>query len=210
MKENNSPGLFVVFEGLDGSGEKEQAETLASILTREGYRVHLCKEPTNNLIGGIIKARLAGEWQSTPEGIQLLFASDRAQHLAYEIMPHLEAGHIVICDRYIMSSVAYGSLEVKDVKWLEEINSQFLRPDLTFLVNVRPKICAIRTKQSQYSLELYREEKKFEIIWKQYEELSKKYKNIYVIDGERDEIEVTKEILDITNKVLKTIQSKKE
>ena len=134
-----SSGFIHCFEGLDGSGSTVQASLLSGILSREGYRVNLTKEPTNNLIGGLIKARLTGEWQTNGECLQLLFTADRAQHLTREIIPNLEAGRIVISDRYVFSSIAYASLEVGDWHWIEQINSRFIMPDLVFLIKVSQK-----------------------------------------------------------------------
>lgn len=202
MIKNNYPGLFIVFEGLDGSGATVQASLLAGILSKEGYRVYLTKEPTNNLIGGLIKGRLTGEWQTSPECLQLLFAADRAQHLKREIIPHLEAGKVVISDRYVFSSMAYGSLEIDDKEWTGNINARFVLPDLTFVINVRPKICALRLKESRYGLELFKEEQKLSKVWKVYEEIITKYKNIHLVDGERDELEIIQEITEITRKTL--------
>lgn len=202
MIKNLHPGLFIAFEGLDGSGSKTQASLLTNVLAKEGYRVYLTKEPTNNLIGGLIKGQLLGEWQSDAETLQLLFAADRSQHLEKEIIPKLEAGRIVISDRYAFSSIAYGSVEIEKIKWLEEVNDQFILPDITFLINMRPKICVIRTKESRLGLELYREEQKLAKIWVSYEKLAKDYPNFHIIDGERDEMEIVREIAEITKKVL--------
>lgn len=202
MIKNNSSGLFVVLEGLDGSGSTIQASLLFSVLKKEGYRVHYTKEPTNYLIGGLIKGSLSGEWKTNAESLQLLFAADRADHLQKEIIPKLETGRIVISDRYALSSIAFGSLDIKDKTWLENINDSFVLPDLTFIIKVRPKICALRLKESHYDLELFKEEEKLTKVWKAYEEAARDYKNIFIIDGEREEIEIIREITDIVKKRL--------
>lgn len=201
MIKNTHPGLFIDFEGLDGSGAPIQASLLSGILAKEGYRVHLTKEPTNYLIGGLIRGFLTKEWKTTPECQQLLFAADRAQHLERDIIPKIASGKIVITDRYAFSSVAYGSLD-SDPDWIEKINEKFIVPDVVFLIKVRPKVCALRMKDGDYGLELFREEQKLTQVWKTYEKLSKKYKNFYIINGERDETEIIKEIIDITKKML--------
>jgi len=203
MIKNTYPGLFIAFEGLDGSGASIQASLLASILKQEGYRAHLTKEPTDYLIGGLIKGSLTGEWKTNAETLQLLFAADRDHHLNKEIIPKLEAGFVVIADRYSFSSIAYGSLEMDDIKWLEGVNDRFIEPNLTFIIKVRPKICALRLKQSRYELELFREEAKLNKVWKAYEGLAEKHKNVFIIDGEQEEMDIIKEILAIVHKVLK-------
>lgn len=208
MIKNTHPGLFVDFEGLDGSGAPIQASLLSGILAKEGYRVNLTKEPTNYLIGGLIRGFLTKEWKTTPECQQLLFAADRAQHLERDIIPKLESGRIVITDRYAFSSVAYGSLDTDPV-WIEKLNERFIIPDLVFLIKVRPKICALRMKESEYGLELFHEEQKLIKVWKTYEKLAKKYKNFHIINGEREETEIIKEIIDITKRELGGVDKKK-
>lgn len=203
MIKNTHPGLFIAFEGLDGSGASIQASLLASILKQEGYRTHLTKEPTDYLIGGLIKGSLTGEWKTNAETLQLLFAADRDHHLHKEIIPKLEAGFVVISDRYAFSSIAYGSLEIDDINWLEGVNERFIEPNLTFVIKVRPKICALRLKQSRYELELFREEEKLSKVWKAYERLAEKYKNVFIIDGEQEEMDIIKEILKIVHRMLK-------
>ncbi|MCL5795169.1 MAG: dTMP kinase [Patescibacteria group bacterium] len=202
MSKKNYPGLFIAVEGLDGSGSSLQASLLANVLSKDGYRVYLTKEPTTNLIGGLIRAQLTGEWRSSLLCLQLLFAADRAQHLNEEILPNLQAGKIVITDRYIPSTIAYGSLEIDDVKWLENINSKFIKPDVTFLVKMRPKLCAMRIKTSQQAMELFKEEKKLIQVWKIYEKLAQNDSSIKIVDGERDEMEIVADIKNITEKLL--------
>ncbi len=202
MKKNNYSGLFIAFEGLDGSGSHIQSSLLSGILKKEGYRVCLTKEPTHGLIGGLIKAQITGEWKATQECLQLLFAADRAKHLESDIIPSLENGKIVITDRYVFSTVAYGSVEIKNTKWLEDINREFILPDIVFLLKVSPKICAMRLRKSRNEIVLYPNEEKLKKVWEVYRDLVGRYKNIYVIDGERDEMEIMDEIIKITYKKL--------
>lgn len=202
MVRHDHPGLFIAVEGLDGSGSSTHAALLAGLLEKEGYRVFLTKEPTNNLIGGLIRAQLTGEWQAEAEALQLLFTADRAQHLRHEIVPALEAGRIVITDRYVFSAIAYGSLELPDVRWLKSINSRFILPDITFLIDVRPKICALRLKESHYEIELYHEEQKLTKVWQGFQDLAKEYTGVHRLLGERPELEILAEMQEITQKVL--------
>ncbi len=196
-------GLFIAFEGLDGSGEEIQASLLYGLLKQKGYNSYLTREPTDHLIGGLIKGALVGEWSTDARALQLLFAADRANHLAKEIEPKLETGKIVITDRYAFSSIAFGSTSIGDTNWLEGINSQFIMPDLVFLIKVRPKICAARLKQSRYDLELFKKEEQLAKVEEAYAKLALKHKNIYVIDGEREEAEILGEIAAIVEKALK-------
>src|SRR3989338_4768889 len=103
-------GKFITFEGLDGSGITTQATLLRNYFLSKNKDALLTKEPTEGLIGGVIKAALRGEWKTNPLTLQMLFAADRAHHLNSEIEPALKRNKTVICDRYILSSLVFGSL----------------------------------------------------------------------------------------------------
>ncbi len=191
---NKKRGKFIVFEGLDGSGQSTQAERLVSFLNKKKIRAHITKEPTNNLIGGLIRGRLQGDWKSTPECLQLLFAADRAHHLEKKVIPYLEKGINVICDRYFFSAIAFGSLEIDDWNWLKEINKRFIVPDTVFYLKVSPEICIKRISENRLSFELFEEEAKLKAIEKSYNKLSKEYNFFEIINGEREIEKISEEI----------------
>lgn len=197
-------GLFIAFEGLDGSGSTYHAAALARFLTREGYRVILRQEPTNSMIGGLIRARLAGEWTIAPETLQLLFTADRAEHLRTAITPALESGKIVICDRYILSALAYNVVLVNDPDWLKALNARFIWPDLTFLIKVNPKLAARRVKESRLEADVGRETKKGSQVWTAYEQLASEHEDVQIIDGERDDVAIMDELIAITRQLIAT------
>lgn len=194
MIKNPYPGKFIVFEGLDGSGTTTQANLLFKYLKKQEKKVYLTGEPTRSLIGGLIEGQLAGDWESSPECLQLLFTADRAHHLEKEIIPLLKKGITVICTRYILSTLAYGNLDIKDEKWLMEINKKFIWPDITFLLKVSPKICIQRIKRERFHKELFEKEGKLKKVLKNYLKFAKKLKNIYIINGEKPIKEVFEEI----------------
>jgi len=115
-------------EGLDGAGLSTQATLLARYLRGKSKKVLLTKEPTSLPIGKLIKSILSRNHEVSLLALQLLFAADRAEHLEKEIEPALRTNHIVISDRYILSSLAFGSVD-NDVEFLKQINSRFRRPD---------------------------------------------------------------------------------
>jgi dTMP kinase len=194
MLKNPYPGKFIIFEGLDGSGKSTQVDLLLEYLKKNGKKVYCTSEPTQYLIGGLIKSWVANDWKSTPECLQLLFAADRSYHLNKEITPLLKRGITVICDRYFFSSFAYGNLEIKDLDWLISINQNFILPDITFLLKVSSKICIQRMAKERFSIGLFEEEKKLEKVWQNYEKIAKRFKNIEIIDGEKPTKEVFEEI----------------
>lgn len=211
MIKNNYPGKFIVIEGLDGSGQGTQISKLAYFLndTRQkdkfGYTgAQITKEPTPNLIGGLIRSQLNHDWKSSQECLQLLFCADRAHHLEKEIVPLLEKGVIVVCDRYFFSTVAYGSLDIKDRNWLLELNKNFLLPDVTILLKVSPKVCVERIYKNRYSVELFEKEELLAKVWENFDKLSKEFENVSVVNGERPIDQIHQEIAEIIiNKLYK-------
>ena len=197
-------GKFIVFEGLDGSGQSTQIARLEKYLRSQKKKVHVTTEPTNNIIGGLIRGVLTHQWKISNTGLQLLYAADRAHHLESEVMPALETGNSVISSRYYFSTFAFGSLN-NDVLWLEKINEKFPNPDITFFIRVSPRECMRRINGSRFRKELFEKEKKLKEIIKVYDKISKskKYKNFYVINGEQSVEKVSEDINKIIDKILK-------
>lgn len=199
-------GKFIVVEGLDGSGKSTQALRIVSYVNEPqnklvfGYRgVHLTREPTDSLIGGLIRSQLKHDWHSSPTCLQLLFAADRAYHLEKEVLPLLEKGVVVVSDRYFFSSFAYGALNPKDAAWLFAINSKFLVPDLTFFIDVAPKTCIERIKGDRFEVSLFEKEQELARVRRNYKFLLSKFKNIVVVQGDRSADEVTDDIIGVLN-----------
>jgi len=209
MKKNSYPGKFIVFDGLDGSGISTQAAMLVDFFNEKKQKLefghvgaYLTKEPTSSLIGGLIKSQLTHEWKSSPECLQLLFSADRAHHLEKEIVPLLEKGVTVVCDRYFFSTLAFGFSEIKDFNWLLSLQKKFLMPDITFFLKVSPKICIERIRKSRFGMTLYEKEEVLARVWKNYEKLSKEFKKIYIVNGEKPASKVFEEIKKIVKKEL--------
>ena len=173
--------LFIAFEGLDGSGQSTQAVLLAARMN-QGSKAVLTKEPTNNLIGGLIRGQLTHDWASTPECLQLLFAADRAHHLGRLIEPALEKGNHVITDRYMFSTMAFGGIDL-DMGWLKQLNARFRLPDHTVFLDVPPEVCIERMAKSRFEFELFEKLEKLAKVRENYLALSKEYDNFHVIDG---------------------------
>ncbi len=141
-------GLFIVLEGIDGSGTTTQSRLLAEWLESLGRGVTLTAEPTRRPVGTLIRQILQGALAEADETLMaFLFAADRADHLASVVLPALDAGRVVVSDRHYLSSVAYQSLGV-EMAWVEAINARFRRPDITFFLDIEPAI-GIERKQKQ-------------------------------------------------------------
>jgi len=210
MKKHNYKGLFIAFEGLDGSGSSTQVDLLAKNLRKSGKKALTTKEPTNNLIGGLIRGVLTKQWTISAEGLQLLYAADRSHHLEHEIIPNLENGNIIITDRYAFSSIAFGSIGA-EVEWLKEINKNFILPDITFFIKVPPKVCIERIGKRGNTFELFEEEKKLEKTLVTYEALAKDEKNGFIIiDGQKEIEDIEREIFNVVQtKLGENLESKK-
>lgn len=130
IKVNPYPGLFIDIEGLDGSGATTQVGLVARSLRGQKLRVYTTKEPTDNVIGGLIRGALTGVYKLSHSSLQLLFVADREHHLQREIIPILQNSSVLISDRYLWSTIAYGSVELSK-RWLLELHHYCPIPDLT-------------------------------------------------------------------------------
>ncbi len=143
-------GTFLAFEGGEGAGKSTQARLLAEALRARGLEVVVTREPGGTAGAEAIRALLLGTegegWH--PRAEALLFAAARSDHVERLIVPALERGSWVICDRFVDSSRAYqgggGGLSDQDLLDLHRVGSQGLLPDLTVLIEVSPEVAATR------------------------------------------------------------------
>ena len=138
-------GLLIAFEGLDQSGKQTQAELLRDWLKREGRKTRLLSFPDYaTSIGEEIARALQGERDYEPHVMQLLYVANRYERKA-DLQRWLDGGLILVCDRYVASSVAYGEAQGLDSGWLTEIQ-KFLPPAaLTIVLDIAPET-AVRRK----------------------------------------------------------------
>src|SRR5262245_30047167 len=136
---------LIVFEGLDQSGKQTQAELLRDWLKKEGHRARLVSFPDyGTSIGEEIARALQGERDYEPDVMQLLFIANRYERRP-EIERWLEGGLVLLCDRYMASSLAYGEAQGLDGEWLAAAQRYLPRPHLTILVDIAPET-ALRRK----------------------------------------------------------------
>lgn len=155
-KAGKQRGLFIVFEGGEGSGKTTQAKKLAEMLDQLLIPTVLTKEPGGTLFGGGIRKMLLEPQRSfsSKKAEALLFAADRAEHHEAVIKPALGRGEVVICDRYIASSVAYqayaGGLDPEDVYQTSEWAVDGLMPDLTIYLDIPPEKGLARASKTHF------------------------------------------------------------
>ncbi len=149
--------LFIVIEGLDGSGGTTQSRLLKDWLSSKGYSVHLTCEPSNRPVGKFIQKALgnnSAESNLSDRVLPFLFAADRQDHLDEEIIPALEQDQIVISDRYYHSSLAYQGLSVGFSK-VASLNEGFRKPNITFFLWLDPEISFSRIQHRGQPIERF-------------------------------------------------------
>jgi dTMP kinase len=159
VTERRFPGIFIVVEGIDGSGSTTHTKLLGKALRQRGSSVVETCEPSGGPIGGLIRQVLqrrlfvtdatgprAFAWST----MALLFAADRMDHLDSTVVPALRDGKVVLSDRYDLSSLAYQSVTApngdKVVPWIRELNAAALRPDLTIVIDVPADVAEERRR----------------------------------------------------------------
>jgi len=133
--------MFITFEGIDGSGKSTQIQLLKEWLERLDHTVTVLREPGGNVVSEQIRQLLLDSTEHIePRCELLLFTAARAQLVSKVIRPSLKAGHIVICDRYIDSSVAYQGygrgLPIDDIVRINDFATAGLIPDITFIFDL--------------------------------------------------------------------------
>lgn len=151
-------GKFITFEGADGSGKTTQIEKIKAFYEEQGFECLLTREPGGSDLGNKIREILLhydGEVDDLCE--LLLYMADRAQHVKKVILPALEQGKIVLCDRYIDSSVSYQGfargLDIERIISLNKIATDNLEPDLTIVFDVATETAMQRVGDEKDRLE---------------------------------------------------------
>ncbi|RFA15184.1 dTMP kinase [Subtercola boreus] len=147
-------GLFVTIEGGDGAGKSTQAALLEEWMIAEGRTVLRTREPGGTDFGlEVREIVLHSRGHITDRAEALLYAADRAQHIATKVRPAIERGEVVIQDRYIDSSVAYQGagrvLDGSEIRRLSEWATEGLAPDLTILVDLDEDLARDRLNSAQ-------------------------------------------------------------
>ncbi len=147
-------GLFVVLEGIDGSGKTSVAFLLKNMLSKRNIKTVVTREPTYFEAGKLLRTYLSHYSlnQRDPIYEALLFAADRIYHVNSYIKPLLKRGYVVVSDRYLYSSVVYQGTDGLPEDWILSINKFALKPDLAFFINVSPQEAIKRLSKSTKSM----------------------------------------------------------
>lgn len=195
-------GIFIAFEGIDGSGKGTQIARLAQRLEYEKIPFYGTREPNDSPFGDLIHQIMIGRIRTTNDVIAALFVADRLDHIQNEtngILKFLNQGVSVISDRYYFSSYAYQSVDLP-MDWIIDANrpcAALLRPDVTVFIDVDPEISMARIEQNRMTKELFEEKERLIETRKRYFEAFEKLggeENVLIADGSRTPDEVEEEI----------------
>ncbi len=186
--------MLIAIEGLDQSGKATQAQLLRDELREGGTRARLVSFPDyGTSIGEEIARALQGERDYGPEVMQLLYIANRYERKA-DLERWLDGGLVVVGDRYVASSVAYGEAQGLDVDWLTQTQRFLPASDLTILLDIAPELAVERkaTGRDRYERDLALLSRVRESYLRQVEQAG------WVrVDGDRDKADVTAEIMAI-------------
>lgn len=130
-----APGYLIALEGIDGAGTSTQMVGLASYIQQLGFQVTSTAEPSPGPIGVLLRQALVGTIALGEATLALLFAADRLDHLERLVLPALQENHVVLTDRYLLSSLAYQGSQLP-LEWLQSLNVRCRPPDLTLFFRV--------------------------------------------------------------------------
>lgn len=204
-------GLFISIEGSDGSGKSTQIENIKRFFADKGIDIVFTREPGGTAISEVLRELVLDKNRPEMSAMTeaLIYAASRAQHVDQVIRPALEAGKIVICDRFVDSSIAYqgyGRGLGEAVKIINDFAVKECVPDVTFLMKMDPRVGRRRIKDGQKDrLELERDD--FHIrAFEGYLELEKANKDRIVgIDATRSIEEIKLDIYNKLEEVLKGV-----
>lgn len=205
-------GFFIVFEGIDGSGKTTLAKDLCATLALHSVPCTLTAEHTHGPIGERIDAILTGKaLVIDPLELQRLFVLDRKDHIESVLSPALMAGECVISDRYWLSTIAYSMLSFPQETFItiheEILGKNFLRPDLTILIDVPADIAIARIAKTRGEVTIFEKIEKLEKLRANYLALARttdpRIGRLQVVDGSQPFEAVRQAVWDAARKSLR-------
>ncbi len=207
--ENTGDGCFITFEGIEGCGKSTQAKMLYEQLLENGYDVIASREPGATPVGRVIRdALLSAKFPEMDDRAELFFfAACRAQHVSEIVKPALAAGKIVICDRYVDSTLAYQAygrgLDPVEVAMVSDWASGGLLPKLTFLLDIQVDEAFQRISNGSLDRIEKMDREFHERVYRGYLDLAARNPDrIKVIDAARKPAAIHREITEITVNLL--------
>ncbi len=191
MANLDKKGAFIVIEGLDGSGKTTQAKLLATKLKKTQHAIYTA-EPSQGKIGKFIRQKILYGTTRPPTSLEaLLFAADRIDHLQNEVLPLKEKGCLVVCDRYVYSSLAYQGSAGLSQDWIEAINQHAQKPDFALFIDVAPETVLTRLRRKKSVMETLETQQKVREIYLKYVANG----SLTLIDGDKPKKTVAQQVL---------------
>lgn len=204
-------GLFIVIEGVDGSGKTTQSELLSAYLRGLGRKVHHTAEPTATGLGGMVRDGLGAEHPRTSDELAAMFLADRVAHNVSQksgIRQYVEGGTDVVCDRYYYSSIAYQGVD-GSLEWVADMNlncPSIMKPDICIFIDLDPEKCLEHIRAGRSHFEIYEENaavisetrRRYGIVF----DMLAGRDNIVIVDGARSREEVFADIRSAVEKLL--------
>ncbi len=203
-----SKGIFITLEGPDGSGKSTQLRYIKEFFADKHDQIVFTREPGGTLIGEKIREILLcnSHTQMCDRTEALLFAAARAQHVEEVIIPALDEGKVVICDRYVDSSIIYQGYARnlgEDVRMINEFSTRRLKPDLTILFMIKPSESIDRLSRKGSPDRLDEETLDFhKRAYDAYLEMSKREERFRIIDASKAIVETRKSVLSCLGEIL--------
>ncbi|MEM0149949.1 MAG: dTMP kinase [Candidatus Micrarchaeaceae archaeon] len=207
--------MFIAFEGIDGSGKTTQIALLHKYLEHENIDNVMTSEPTEGPIGRMIKHIIRKEKQFDVAALQLLFTADRSYHVEHFIRKWDMEGKLILCDRYIFSTLAFGGASGLDKPWLFEINKNFPMPDITIVLDISPRLAMerVHSRMKEYlenakligknhdktKVTLYEKIGFLAKVRMEYKKMKSEYDNYFIISGSMSPSAIHKNIVSIIN-----------
>ena len=194
-------GIFIVFEGIDGSGKSSCMDAVASEMQKMNRPAIKTAEPTDSKIGSLIRTSS----DLTPEAEALLFVADRAQHTR-EIITQMNEGKTVLCDRYYASTLAYQSAKLNErpvsLRWLKMLNNKVtIEPDVTFLFDIDPEL-GLERVESRGSKSRFERIGYLREVRKNYLRIAKEH-DFVIIDASKSREEVLADVMRHISEVIR-------
>lgn len=204
-------GYFITFEGTEGSGKTTVIEKVEKYYLDKGYKVIRSREPGGSKIAEDIRNVILDVDNTAMDPITeaLLYAASRRQHLVEKVIPYLEQGYIVLCDRFIDSSLVYQGyargIGIDKVYQMNLMATNGLLPDCTIYVDVRPEVGLSRIKENN------REQNRLDLeklsfhqkVYEGYAEVAKKFNDRFrVINGEQSKDKVLKDTIKVLDEII--------
>lgn len=209
LRRNPYEGLYIVIEGIDGSGKSTQMHLLKDYLESKGKKVILTSEPKKDLlIGSLIKDILLAKIKVPAKAYQYLYSADRIINHRTIIEPALKRGEVVVSHRCFWSAISYGMLDRKEEEFSKKHTDplfvsqgifskfhQFIAPDITIYLDVEVDFAVKRLNLMEKQKEIYENKEKLGKIIKGYKWLLKQFsKEFIIVDGSKSVEEVSKTI----------------